>query len=187
MEALERLKDTDPEKRRIAVEYLGRNGDMSVVKPLARALADTDESVRKEAEKSMWLLWLRSGDQETDRILYLGMELMADGRLHDSINAFTRVIERAPEFAEGYNKRATALYLAGRFEESLEDCDVTLRLNPHHFGALFGKGLNYIGLNDLSSALDTFRDTLNVVPYSQSARQYIQAIEERLKTKGTEL
>lgn len=135
----------------------------------------------------MWLIWLRSGDQETDRILFLGMELMTDGRLHDSINAFTRVIERAPEFAEGYNKRATTLYLAGRFKESLEDCDVTLRLNPHHFGALFGKGLNYIGLNDLTSALDAFRDTLNVVPYSQSARQYIQAIEERLKTKRTEL
>ena len=102
-------------------------GDMSVVEPLTSALADAHPEVRAQTEKSMWLIWLRSGKPETDKILYLGMELMAAGQLQNAIHAFTRVIKRAPNFAEGYNKRATAFYLAGQFEKSIVDCDATLR------------------------------------------------------------
>ena len=123
MKALKELNNPDPDTRQSAVEHLGQMGDMSVVEPLASALADAHPEVRAQAEKSMWLIWLRSGKPETDKILYLGMELMAAGQLQNAINAFTRVIERAPNFAEGYNKRATAFYLAGQFEKSIVDCD----------------------------------------------------------------
>ncbi len=99
----------------------------------------------------------------------------------------SRGIERAPNFGEGYNKRATAYYLAGQFEKSIVDCDATLRMNPHHFGALFGKGLNYVRLNDLPKALEAFRKTLQVLPYSESAKNMAEAIERRLKSDGTEL
>ncbi len=187
MKAVEELKHPSAETRRKAVEYLGQAGDMSVVKPLASALADPQAEVREQAGNSMWRIWLRSGDPETDKILHLGIELMGAGQFQQAINAFTRVIERAPDFAEGYNKRATALYLAKRYKESLVDCDVTIRLNPYHFGALFGIGLNYAGLNDLPKALQAFQDTLKVVPYSEPAKLYIGAIKKRLKPEETEL
>ena len=187
MNALKELNHPDPETRQTAVEHLGQVGDMTVVKPLASALADAQPEVRTQAEKSMWLIWLRSGDPETDKILHLGMELMAAGQLQNAIHAFTRVIERAPNFAEGYNKRATAFYLAGQFEESIVDCDATLRLNPYHFGALFGKGLNYIRMKHLPKALEAFRKTLDVLPYSESAKSLSEGISRRLKSEGTEL
>jgi tetratricopeptide (TPR) repeat protein len=185
MEALKNLAHPDPDTRQRAVVFLGQEGGMSVVKPLSSALADPVLEVREQAERSMWLIWLRSGDPETDKILYLGMELMQSSQLQNAIQAFTRVIKRAPDFAEGYNKCATALYLAGQYKESITDCDVTLRLNPFHFGALFGKGLNYMRLNDLPKALKAFQDTLRVIPYSDSAKSFIDAIEKKLKTGGT--
>ncbi|MFQ5915403.1 MAG: tetratricopeptide repeat protein [Nitrospinota bacterium] len=187
MQALKELQHPEPLTRQKAVEYLGQAGDMSVVKRLASALADPHPQVREQAEKSMWMIWLRSGDPDTDKILYMGMELMASGQLQNAINAFRRVIERAPDFAEGYNKRATALYLADRYKESLVDCDTTLRLNPHHFGAQFGKGLNYLKLRDFPKALLAFRQTLKILPYSESARSIVNALEERLKPQGKEL
>jgi hypothetical protein len=45
---------------------------------------------------------------------------------------------------QGYNKRATVLYLLGRFQESVEECRTVLSLNPYHFGAASGMGLCYM-------------------------------------------
>lgn len=186
LEALKNLTHPDPDTREKAVVFMGQKGDMSVVKPLSSALADPVLEVREQAERSMWQIWLRSGNPETDRMLYLGMDLMQSGQLKNAIHTFSHVIKRAPDFAEGYNKRATALYLAGQYKESIADCDVTLRLNPFHFGALFGKGLNYVKLNDLPKALQAFQETLKVIPYSDSAKSFIDAIEKRLKPGGKE-
>ncbi|MFQ5694109.1 MAG: HEAT repeat domain-containing protein, partial [Nitrospinota bacterium] len=89
--ALARLKDPDPEARQRAAEYLGQKGDMTVVKPLASSLADPNPEVRAQTERSMWKIWLRSGDPEVDKILYVGIEFMATGRLQSAIDAFTEV------------------------------------------------------------------------------------------------
>lgn len=186
-EALKTLREGGPEARQRAAALLGEIGDASAVKPLVLALRDAHVLVREEAQSSLLKIWHRSGDKETDGILHLGIELMGAGELQAAINAFTRVIERAPNFAEGYNKRATALYLAGEYERSIADCETTLRLNPYHFGALFGEGLNYIRLDNLPKALEMFRRTLEVLPYSESSKAFIEAIEKRLGRKPTEL
>ena len=61
-----------------------------------------------------------------------------------SIAFFTRVIEKKPDFAEGWNKRATAYFMIGEFDKSMLDINQTLKLEPRHFGALDGMGLIFI-------------------------------------------
>ena len=60
----------------------------------------------------------------------------------------TEVIKKKPEFAEGWNRRATVYYLAGEFRKSIADCDEVLKRNPGHFGALSGLGEIYLQLED---------------------------------------
>jgi tetratricopeptide (TPR) repeat protein len=72
--------------------------------------------------------------------LQKGIESMIHKKnLLQAVDIFDEVIRQAPFFAEGYNKRATALYYLRQFQESILDCHRAIELNPLHFGALSGK------------------------------------------------
>ena len=87
----------------------------------------------------------------------------------------TRLIEEAPAFAEGWNKRATVRYMAGEYAASIADCRETLARNPHHFGALSGQGLCRLALGQFGEATELFRRTLAVHPHLGSARNNLRA------------
>src|SRR5256885_993429 len=82
----------------------------------------------------------------------------------EALAAFTRVIELKPGFAEGWNKRATAYFLAGEYRRSLKDCDEVIKRNPQHFGVLSGFGQIYLQLDQPEKALEYFRRALAVNP-----------------------
>jgi cytochrome c-type biogenesis protein CcmH/NrfG len=73
--------------------------------------------------------------------------------------------------------------MAKRYLESIADCNKVLELNPYHFGALSGMGMNYMGIDDLDAALDAFRRTLAIMPHSGSTARVIEIIERRLAEK----
>src|SRR5256712_14028961 len=86
---------------------------------------------------------------------------------------FARVIARAPEFAEGWNKRATVRYVAENYEGSIDDCEETLKRKPHHFGALAGQGLCYMALRRHREAAAGVRRALGVPPRLPGVRHQL--------------
>lgn len=166
------------EARRDAVETLMRLGDQRAVEPLAKALHDHDALVRQLSEQALWQLWHRSGHAAVDTRLQAGLEAMQQGAFEQAIAIFTQVIERAPNFAEGYNKRATTYYLIRDYEKSIADCDRTIALNPVHFGAMSGAGLCYLGLRDLNQALTYFEQAVAVNPNLEQIKHYIEEIKK---------
>ena len=93
---------------------------------------------------------------------------------------FTEMVEKKPEFAEGWNKRATVRYLARNFEGSIADIDKTLALEPRHFGALSGLGLVYLAMGNEAKALAAFKRALAVHPHLPGTADKIEELEERL-------
>ncbi|ETX02261.1 MAG: hypothetical protein ETSY1_04245 [Candidatus Entotheonella factor] len=172
-------------ERREAVGILARLGDQRAVEPLAAALKhDADTFVRQGAEQALWQIWHRSGDEAVDALLQDGIEAMQRGTYQAAVDIFTRVIEVAPNFAEGYNKRATTYYLMQRYEESIADCERTIALNPHHFGALSGAGLCHLGLRNLKQALEFFERAVAVNPNMPQIQQYIEDIKRFLRDQS---
>jgi len=122
-DALQALEDRDDvEGRRAAVRTLSDAGTMADVPRLVKALRDPDYAVRVLADQALWEIWSRSGNQDIARLFETGTHALTQGRWADAVAAFTRIIERDPEFAEGWNKRATAYYLMGEYRKSLADC-----------------------------------------------------------------
>jgi tetratricopeptide (TPR) repeat protein len=140
-----------------------------------------DDPVRAtRAAATLWHMWHQSGDPQLDSLLRQGIEAIERTELPEAEAIFTKLIEAAPGFAEGWNKRATARYLAKDHTGAIADCRATLARNPNHFGALSGQGLCHLALGQYREAADLFRRTLRVHPHLDDAR-------DNLRTALTEL
>jgi len=186
-QALENVAKGDVEARRQAVASLGDLGTMPDAPVLLQALRDEDEVVRALAETSLWQVWSRSGDPQIDALFRLGVEQMREGAAPAAIQTFTSIIEKKPEFAEGWNKRATIYYLTGEYDKSLRDCDEVIKRNPQHWGALAGYGQIYLALDKPDLALDYFQRALKVNPNLRSVEAAVAELKRLVieKRKGT--
>ncbi|MGH7347630.1 MAG: tetratricopeptide repeat protein, partial [Candidatus Rokuibacteriota bacterium] len=113
-----------------------------------------------------------------DELFQTGVAQMRGQQGEQAVDTFSEIIRRRPEFAEGWNKRATVYYLLGEYRKSLADCDEVMKRNPYHFGALSGYGMIYLQLDQPATALEYFERALRVNPNLESTRQTI----DRLKT-----
>jgi tetratricopeptide (TPR) repeat protein len=182
------LKSADPVERGRGVVLLAREGGMADVPALIAVLRDPQPELRPLAEEAIWVVWSRSGDAEIDKLFEQGIDEMNAGRAKESLATFTRIIERRPEFAEGWNKRATVYFVIGDFDRSLADCAEVLKRNPVHFGALAGCGQIYAQTGEYEKALDHFRRALAVNPnldgVAFNAQLLERVIAEQKKKKG---
>ncbi len=178
--ALQALGQGDPEARRQAVTALGAMGTFDDVPKLAAALRDSDPLVRRLTERALWEVWSRSGDRDIDRLFAVGVEQMNDQQGAAAVQTFSEIIRRKPEFAEGWNKRATVYYVLGEYAKSLADCDEVMKRNPYHFGALSGYGMIYMELNEPARALTYFERALAVNPNLESVAEAVQMLRRLL-------
>jgi len=150
-----------------------------------KALVGSEGQAVAWAEAVLWEMWHRSGDREVDELLREGIATMQRRELDGAEVIFARVIARAPDFAEGWNKRATVRYVAENYEGSIGDCEETLKRKPHHFGALSGQGLCYMALGRHREAAAMFRRALVVHPRLQGARHNLAvAMGEAVRGNG---
>ncbi len=99
---------------------------------------------RAEADQysnQIWELWLTAPDATAQAVLDAAMVRRQSYDYLGAIEQLDRLIESYPDYAEGWNQRATIYFLRGEYEKSLADVDETLAREPRHFGALAGKSL----------------------------------------------
>lgn len=134
-------------------------------------------------EQEIWSIWLTAGDPAVNRLMAEGVEAMAAQDYKTALSDFSEIVKLAPDFAEGWNKRATVLYLIGDFKGSLADVDKTLALEPRHFGALSGLGLINSALERDEEAIIAFEKALAVNPHMPGVVANIEYVKKRLKDK----
>ncbi len=127
-------------------------------------------------EAQIWHVWSLTNDPTVDRVLAGGTAAMNSRAFDAALASFNTVIEMKPEFAEGWNKRATLYYLMGEYALSITDVERTLALEPRHFGALSGLGLIHMTLENPAQALDAFERSLAVHPHLLHAKRMIEKL-----------
>lgn len=163
-DAVRGLTAPDPAHRVDAVVWIAANGTAADARLLRPRLVDESAMVRELAERGLWILWNRSGDPTIDALMEKGAAQVQAGELAEAISTYSEVVRRKPGFAEGWNRRATAYFLAGDFKRSLADCDQVMKRNPHHFGALAGYGQIHFRLEHYDKAIEYWRRALDANP-----------------------
>jgi tetratricopeptide (TPR) repeat protein len=186
-QALQDLGSADVETRRLAAAWMGDLGTPADLPALFKTLRDQDDLVRALSQNSIWQVWSRSGDPKVDGLFAVGVEQMNHGQAQAAIGTFTEIIRLKPDFAEGWNKRATVYFLIGEFDKSLRDCDEVIKRNPQHWGALSGYGQIYLHLDKPEQALAYFERAVAVNPNLQQIESLIEELKQALieKRKGT--
>ena len=152
-------------------------------------LKNSEISNAIEIENKIWKIW--STHPASDRKGYRLTELLAQGsflmtqqKFNKAYEIFTQIILADPNWFEAWNKRATVLYMMGRYEDSQKDIDQVLRLEKRHFGALSGQGLVQTELKNYEKAINSYLEVQKIYPSMEAAKVMIPHLKELIKSQS---
>jgi len=134
-------------------------------------LKNVKEPIEIQAlERNIWRIWLHHGDPEIDKLMTDAQSARNEFDFKKAVSLTDKIIELAPEYAEGWNQRATLRYLQMSFEKSLEDVAEVLKREPKHFGALSGRALIRYRQGKPALAIQNLLKALEVNPHLREKR-----------------
>lgn len=155
------------------------------VDALLEDLARPDLENWQRVERQITDAWSRSGSPAMDLLLRRGRAALDAGELRAAIEHLTALTDHAPDFAEGWNARATAFFRDGQYGPAMADLRRTLALNPAHFGALSGLGVILEEVGRESAALDAFEAAQSIHPHQPLISEAVERL--RRETRGQAL
>ena len=148
---------------------------------LFRIIQQTDNpELAYGVEDKIWEIWFQHDDQRTQERLAEGTAAM-ETNPGKALLIFNELVEEVPDFAEGWNRRATLLYLLREYAASARDIEKTLELEPRHFGALSGLGLVYLAQQQYVEAKSAFEAVLLIYPHNRNVQKNIELINDYLR------
>ncbi|WP_426489620.1 tetratricopeptide repeat protein [Hymenobacter sp. 102] len=132
-------------------------------------------------QDGIWQLWLTTAHPLLDKYLEAGMRALSAEEYTLAIREFTELTVAAPEYAEGWNKRATAYYLRGEFKAALRDVAETLRHEPRHFGALSGWATILRTIGDNRGALRVLQRLEKLCPHWPGLQNQLRDLRDTLE------
>lgn len=148
-----------------------------------RLKAAADPRAAQSIEAAIWQVWLDPKDGGANSLMRLGLEAQQRGDLYGAFALFDAIVNLKPDYAEGWNRRATILFQLGRMEDSRKDAEKTIALEPRHFGALSGLGMIALRLEQPERALDAFEKALAIHPHLPAAKAQIDALRAQRRSR----
>ena len=142
-------------------------------KELLQNLLSENAQLRQTATKALWNLWLSQAGEKAESRIRTGTKQMDRRQYELAQQEFENLVMDYPKFAEAHNKLATVLYMQRKYVQSIRECQITLEMNPNHFGAWNGLGLCHYQLAHYQKAIESFNTALTLQPYADFNKVYI--------------
>lgn len=121
--------------------------------------------------------WARSGSDTADLLMTRAQTAMRGKQLELAIELLDRVISLQPDWAEGWNQRANALFIAGDPIRSMLDIGEALKREPRHYGAMMGLGTILRQQGDDKRAMVAYRRALEVYPQMEAIKSAVDSLK----------
>ena len=145
----------------------------------------SNRGAAKRAERRIIQLWLESGSDTVDLLMSWALRAIDQEDFALALDYLDRIIMLKPDYAEGWNKRATVYFLIDDYGKAITDIQQVLALEPRHFGALSGLGMMLSEIGRSEQAIEVFEEALVIDPLLENVREALQSLLD--ETAGTEI
>lgn len=148
-------------------------------------LADPANPHWERTQAQIYAVWSDSGSASMDLLALRADRAMEAQDLDKALSFLNDLVRLAPDYAEGWNKRATIYFLRDEYGRSLRDISRTLALEPRHFGAYAGLGIILDRLGDKKGALEAYRRASEIHPHLPGAAEGIRKLTREVEGERT--
>lgn len=156
-------------------------GDTDALNALFEKLKIAESPMEAEVlTEEIWQIWLHPTVPALAAQMDAAGSAMSSGDLKGAKTIFDAVVATYPDYAEGWNQRATLEYETDDLTESLADIDKVLALEPRHFGALSGRVLIELQQDRHDDALKDMIAALAIHPYLSERALFPELSKDRI-------
>ena len=140
--------------------------------------ADRDEAIRlaREIERE----WANSGSPAMNLLLKRGTDAMEAGDSAAALEHFTALTDHAPDFAEGWHRRAVVLAALEMYGPAVADIERALALEPRHYDAIASLGAILAKINKYEAAKEAFDEVLAIHPHHAEVSEAMGRVESQI-------
>lgn len=120
--------------------------------------------------------WARSGSDTADLLMTRAQTALQGKQIELAIELLDRIVTLEPDWAEGWNQRANALFISGDPIRSMLDIGEALKREPRHYGAMMGLGTILRQQGDDKHAIQAYRRALEVYPQMEAIKDAVQSL-----------
>ena len=141
---------------------------------------ERNEKAAERVSARILAAWSQSGSANIDLMMQWAQKAVEAKKYDVALDFLDQIIVMRPDFAEGWNRRATVHFLMNNTAKSMVDIEHTLELEPRHFGALAGMAQIMRDRGRRELALSAYERILAIYPMMRSAQAEVAAIAEEL-------
>lgn len=160
------------------------NFEVEKTKTLDQLFADLKRSTNNNAAERLtgqiWRQWSDSGSDSINLMMEWAQRAMGSRNFAAALDTLDQVVLLAPDFSEGWNKRATLHFMMENPVKSMADIERTLALEPRHFGALAGMAEIFRARGEDALALKAYERALEVYPMMRGAQEAVGELSDTL-------
>lgn len=144
-------------------------------------LATADAAEARKLDRQLTAIWSRTGSATMDLLLKRGQDALEVDDVEAAIEHLTALTDHAPDFAEGFHRRASAYFRAELFGPAFYDLERALRLNPNNYNAVFGLGAILETFGDEKAAFRAYQSVLELNPHHEDAKNAVERLAGRVE------
>jgi tetratricopeptide (TPR) repeat protein len=145
---------------------------------------ERNEKAAERIANQIYLVWSDSGSASIDLMMQWSQKAIAEQKFDVALDFLDEVVTLQPDFAEGWNRRATVHFLMKNYGKSMADIDKTLELEPRHFGAISGLAQIMADTGRKEQALRAWQRVLDIYPMLRNAQNQVATLSEDLAGEG---
>jgi len=141
---------------------------------------ERDERQAKRISERIWAEWRDSGSATANLLMQWADKAVTDKKNSLAMDLLDQVVVLMPDYAEGWNRRATLNYAMGNHDKSMADISRVLALEPRHFGAISGMAAIMAAAGNDELEFKAWEQMLEIYPANRQAQERLGELADKL-------